>query len=247
MAKMREGRLLTASALLGALLAGVLATGLGALAADVGAADEFKARIKTMEDKVSYAIGLGVGQNLRRQGAEVDEVDREILVRGLEDGLRNAPALLSEEEMKQAQTQYLAKLREQLPARQLKKGEEFLAANRKVEGVQETASGLQYVVIKEGTGEKPAANARVKVHYRGTLLDGTEFDSSYRRGQPAVFGLAGVISGWTEGLQLMKVGAKYKLFIPGKLAYGSRGRPGIPPNAVLIFEVELLGIEGSGG
>src|ERR1700730_17703129 len=122
-------------------------------------------------------------------------------------------------------------------------GDKFLADNKAKEGVKTTASGLQYKVLKEGTGATPKSSDTVTVNYRGTLLDGTEFDSSYKRGQPATFPVAGVIKGWTEALQIMKAGSKYQLFIPASLAYGEQGRPGIPPNSVLIFEVELMDVK----
>ena len=120
--------------------------------------------------------------------------------------------------------------------------EKFLAANKTKEGVKATESGLQYKVLKEGSGAQPKSSDTVTVNYRGTLMDGTEFDSSYKRGQPATFPVSGVIKGWTEALQLMKVGSKYQLFIPASLAYGEQGRPGIPPNSLLIFEVELMNV-----
>src|SRR5688572_6631726 len=136
---------------------------------------------------------------------------------------------------------------QELGVRSKKEGEDFLAANKSKEGVKSTATGLQYKVIKEGKGPKPKPTDVVKVHYRGTLLNGTEFDSSYKRGEPVEFPLGQVIPGWTEGVQLMTVGSKYQFFIPGDLAYGERGNQGIPPNSTLQFEVELLEIVGPGG
>jgi FKBP-type peptidyl-prolyl cis-trans isomerase len=178
------------------------------------------------------------------------------LSRGVEDALKGKDLLLTPAEMKAIKEEFVKKMKEQhdkelkgLAERNLKEGEEFLAANKTKEGVVTTPSGLQYVVIREGDGPKPQPTDRVKVHYRGTFVNGKEFDSSnanpnLKKGEPATFVVNGVIVGWREGLQLMSVGSEYRLFVPADLAYGERGRsPKIPPNATLIFDVELMGIE----
>ncbi len=198
--------------------------------------------LQTDDQKASYAIGQQIGQNMKTQGVSVD-VD--VLSMSIADVLAGKPSRLSPQEMQDA----LQKLQARMMAEEQKKGQKnkeegdkFLAANKKKTGVKTTASGLQYETLKKGMGPLPKATDKVKVHYQGTLLDGTEFDSSYKRNQPAEFPLNAVIKGWTEGLQLMPVGSKYKFYIPSDLAYGPQGRPGIPPNSVLIFEVELLDI-----
>jgi FKBP-type peptidyl-prolyl cis-trans isomerase len=204
--------------------------------------------LKTSKDKFSYALGMKMGANLKRQEVPVDP---NILARGLKDGLSNGKTLLTEEEAQAAivavQTDLRKKQQEKMQetgAANKKEGEDFLAANKAKEGVVTLPSGLEYKILKEGTGPKPAATDSVVCNYRGTLINGTEFDSSYKRGQPATFPVNGVIKGWTEALQLMPVGSKWQLFIPADLAYGERGPdPAIGPNATLIFEVELLSIE----
>ena len=199
-------------------------------------------------EQASYALGLDIGQSLRQ--LEFD-IDLAALARGMNDTLQgNSPELSPQ----QAAT-IKQKLFAQLEAKQAKKieaisdknqdeGQAFLVANKEKEGVVATESGLQYLVLKEGDGQTPTPEDRVTVHYRGTLLDGTEFDSSYKRGEPTTFPVKGVIKGWTEALQLMKVGSTYRLFIPSELAYGSRGAgQKITPHSTLIFDVELLAIE----
>jgi FKBP-type peptidyl-prolyl cis-trans isomerase FklB len=195
----------------------------------------------------SYAIGMTLGRNFQAQGAEVDP---ELLVRGIKDTLSGGATLLTaaehRETMGEFQKALMAKQRQMRDAAALKnkaEGEAFLATNKNSAGVIVLPDGLQYVVINTGTGAVPEANDTVTVNYRGTLLDGTEFDSSFKSGQPAKFSVGSVIPGWTEALQKMNVGSKWRLFIPSQLAYGERGRPGIPPNAVLTFEVELLAAE----
>lgn len=206
----------------------------------------FAAETLTSErDKVSYMIGMDVGQSLLQIK---DEVDVEIMARAVSDVLAGRETALSREEANRVREAFMQRLQQEMAAKRAKlaeenkkAGEAFLAENRKREGVKVTASGLQYEVIKEGNGKKPSATDQVKVHYVGTLIDGTKFDSSRDRGQPAVFPLNGVIPGWTEGLQLMSEGSIYKLYIPAELAYGEQGTQGlIGPNATLIFEVELL-------
>ena len=204
--------------------------------------------LKTQKEKASYALGMNFGTGLRKQSIDVDP---SILARGLRDSFANGKTLLTDDEAKAVLTQLQTDVRkkQQEVAQQLgdankKQGLAFLDANKTKDGVVALPSGLQYKVIQEGTGPKPAPTDTVVCNYRGTLLDSTEFDSSYKRGQPATFPVTGVIKGWTEALQLMPVGSKWQLFIPSELAYGERGAGGqIGPNATLIFEVELLSIQ----
>jgi len=204
--------------------------------------------LKTQKEKASYALGMNFGNGLRKQSIDVDPA---ILARGLRDSFSNGKTLLTEDESRAVLTQLQSEVRkrQQELAQQLgdankKQGMAFLEANKTMDGVVTLPSGLQYKVLQEGTGPKPAPTDTVICNYRGTLLDSTEFDSSYKRGQPATFPVAGVIKGWTEALQLMSVGSKWQLFIPPELAYGERGFGGqIGPNATLIFEVELLSIQ----
>lgn len=203
---------------------------------------------KVDKDNVSYSIGFGLGSNLKTQGVDAN-VDK--LSKGIKDGLSGAKPMMSEADMKKTMsdlnTKMMAQQQEKMKALAVKNksdGEAFLAKNKSVAGVKTLPSGLQYQVIKAGTGKTPKATDKVSVNYRGTLLDGTEFDSSYSRGAAANFPVNGVIPGWTEALQLMKEGAKWKLFIPASLAYGEQGTGGvIGPNTVLQFEVELLKVE----
>lgn len=204
--------------------------------------------LKDQKDKMSYIIGIDIGTNLKRQSVEINP---DILFRGIRDGLAGNKPLMSDQEMKDAialfQKEMQAKQEEvarKMGEKNKKEGETFLAENRKKEGVVTLASGLQYKVLKKGSGKKPKLTDTVTTHYKGTLIDGTEFDSSYKRGQPVSFPVNGVIGGWTEALQLMEEGAKWQLFIPPHLAYGERGAgPQIGPNATLIFEVELISIQ----
>jgi len=205
--------------------------------------------LKTKKEKASYALGMNIGAGLKRQGA-APSVDPAIVARGLRDALSGSKTLLTEDEMKAALQQLStdvkaaqeAKAHEAgVPAR--KAGEEFLAANKAKDGVKVLPDGLQYKVLTEGTGPKPTASDTVTVNYRGTLINGKEFDSSYKRGQPIAFPVGGVIKGWTEALQLMPVGSKWQLYIPSDLAYGDRGAGGdIGPGETLIFDVELIAI-----
>ncbi len=196
--------------------------------------------LASQKDKVSYAIGVDIGNSFKRQGVEVDV---EILTKGLRDALAGGQTLLSEKEIREVIQAYQTELRAKLQEKSKQEGAAFLAENGKKPGVTTLPSGLQYKVITAGTGPKPTANDSVKCHYRGTLIDGKEFDSSYSRNQPAVFPVRGVIAGWTEALQLMPVGSKWQLVVPYELAYGAGGNRGIPPYSTLVFEVELLGIE----
>jgi FKBP-type peptidyl-prolyl cis-trans isomerase FklB len=205
--------------------------------------------LKTQKEKASYALGMNFGTGLRKQSIDIDPA---ILARGLRDSFSNGKTLLTEDEAKAVLTQLQTDVRkkQQEMAQQLgdsnkKQGMAFLEANKTKDGIVTLPSGLQYKVLQEGTGPKPAPTDTVVCNYRGTLLDNTEFDSSYKRGQPATFPVTGVIKGWTEALQLMPVGSKWQLFIPSELAYGDRGAGGqIGSNATLIFEVELLSIQG---
>jgi FKBP-type peptidyl-prolyl cis-trans isomerase FklB len=207
--------------------------------------------LKTEKDKVSYAIGMNVGANLHKQSVEVEPA---VLLQGLKDGIAGNQPLLTEEEARAVLMQLQEETRQKQAAKAQQvgeanktEGEAFLAANKTKPGVVTLPSGLQYKILKEGTGPKPAASDSVVCNYRGTLINGAEFDSSYKRGQPATFPVSGVIKGWTEALQLMPVGSKWQLFIPSQLAYGERGAgPDIGPNATLIFEIELLSIQGQG-
>ncbi len=199
------------------------------------------AQLKDLKDKVSYSIGLNIGFNFKKQNVELNT---DALLAGLKDALAGKTPALNENEVKETMTAFskdMAEKQKQVGEKSRAEGEKFLAENKKKDGVKTTASGLQYKVLKEGSGATPTATDTVTVNYRGTLIDGTEFDSSYKRGQPATFPVGGVIKGWTEALQLMKKGAKYQLFIPAGLAYGERGAPpDITPNSTLIFEVELM-------
>ena len=203
--------------------------------------------LTTEKDKQSYAIGLNIGKSLHRDGVDVEP---KVFLQGLQDALAGGKVLLTDDEMKTVMTdlqkdlqQKQAEKRQALIESNKKDGAAFLAANATKPGVVTLPSGLQYKVLVAGTGPKPSATDSVVCNYRGTLLDNTEFDSSYKRGQPATFPVSGVIKGWTEALQLMPVGSKWQLFIPSDLAYGERGQGPIGPNATLVFEVELLSIK----
>jgi FKBP-type peptidyl-prolyl cis-trans isomerase FklB len=200
--------------------------------------------LKNQKDKMSYIIGMDIGNNLKKQSIDIDPA---FLARGIKDALAGGKPLLTEKEMQETmavfQKEMMAKQQE-VATKNKKEGEAFLVENKKKQGVKTLPSGLQYKVIKEGTGKKPKLGDTVTAHYWGTLIDGTEFDSSYKRGQPANFPVSGVIPGWTEALQLMGEGAKWQLFIPSNLAYGERGAgAGIGPNATLIFEIELISVQ----
>jgi len=205
--------------------------------------------LTTSKEKASYAIGMNWGTGLHRQGIDVDST---ALIQGMKDALAGGKTLLTEDEARTALMQLQKEMQEKQQAKAAaegetnkKEGDAFLAANKSKEGVVTLPSGLQYKILKEGSGPKPTATDSVVCNYKGTLINGTEFDSSYKRGEPATFPVTGVIKGWTEALQLMPVGSKWQLFIPPDLAYGPRGTPGGPigPNSTLIFEVELMSIK----
>jgi FKBP-type peptidyl-prolyl cis-trans isomerase FklB len=207
--------------------------------------------LETQKEKASYAIGLNVGKGLHRDSIDVDP---KILLQGLEDALADGKVLLTDDEIKTVLGDLQNQVRQRQEEKRLalvetnkKEGDAFLAANTTKEGVVTLPSGLQYKVLVAGTGPKPSAADSVVCNYRGELLDNTEFDSSYKRGQPATFAVGAVIKGWTEALQLMPVGSKWQLFIPPDLAYGERGQGPIGPNATLVFEVELLSIQAKAG
>ena len=190
-------------------------------------------------DKFSYAIGLGIGQNLLSMGAQ--GINVEDFAQAIADVLNRKETAISHNEAREIVNKYFMELEEKMNAENIEKGKAFLAENAKKEGIITLPSGLQYEVITEGNGKKPSATDRVKCHYEGTLIDGTLFDSSIKRGQPAVFGVNQVIKGWVEALQLMSEGSKWRLFIPAELGYGAQqAGEMIPPHSTLIFEVELI-------
>ena len=201
---------------------------------------EKSTQFKDQKDKVSYSVGLQIGFNLSRQKVDINP---DILAVGIKDALAGKPQL-NPDQIKEVMTNFekdMEQKQKEAGEKNKTEGAKFLEENKKKEGVKTAASGLQYKVLKEGNGAQPKATDTVTVNYRGTLINGTEFDSSYKRGQPATFPVNGVIKGWTEALQLMKVGSKYQLFIPSNLAYGERAvSPDLGANSTLIFEVELL-------
>lgn len=234
---------------------GAVAINCGAVAANLGklvlglsmffvlACDKKNVKLDSDEKKAGYAIGQQIGQSFKMQNVNPD---LDSVVAGIRDAMKGEKGQLTPEETQQAlmklREQSMAKMEEESKANK-EKGDKFLTDNKAKEGVKTTASGLQYQVVTEGKGTPPKDESVVKVHYKGTLIDGTEFDSSYTRGEPAEFPVNGVIRGWTEALKLMTPGSKYKLTIPSDLAYGPMGRPPtIPPNSVLVFDVELLEI-----
>ena len=190
-------------------------------------------------DKFSYAIGLGIGQNLLSMGAR--GINVEDFAQAISDVLNGNNTAITHNEAREIVNKYFEELEAKMNAENIEKGKAFLAENAKKEGIVTLPSGLQYQVLKEGNGKKPAATDRVKCHYEGTLIDGTLFDSSIKRGEPAVFGVNQVIPGWVEALQLMSEGAKWRLYIPSELGYGAHGAGEmIPPHSTLIFDVELI-------
>jgi FKBP-type peptidyl-prolyl cis-trans isomerase FklB len=199
--------------------------------------------LNTEMEKVSYSLGVNVAKSVKNQGLE--SIDSEAIAQAFTDVFEGNELKISEQESNVILQEYFGKLAQKAQSQNVEAGQNFLAENAKRDGVVTTATGLQYEVLTEGLGDSPKETDQVTVHYHGTLIDGTVFDSSVERGQPATFPVNGVIPGWVEALQLMNPGAKFKLFIPSNLAYGERGAGGaIGPNATLIFEVELISIGG---
>ena len=225
------------------LLAVALATNALAAAKPAPTAPAAPAVFKSEREKIGYALGINIGSNFRRQGLEAGLFDPDTFTRGIKDATTGATTQLTEQEigetLKALQQTIIEK--HKLAAEKTKTdGEKFLADNKSQPGVITLPSGLQYKILTAGSGESPKPDHTVTVNYRGTLIDGTEFDNSYKRGTPATFRVGGVIKGWTEALQLMKPGAKWQLYIPAALAYGERGNANIPPDSTLIFQVELI-------
>jgi FKBP-type peptidyl-prolyl cis-trans isomerase len=224
----------------------ILAAGLVAATFSVSA---LAADLESHEDRLSYTVGMDIGQSLAEQ--ELD-LNLDLLVEALRASYLGEDTRLTQEEALAERDLFMQQRQQQMEQQRtrdaeinLEEGQAFLAENRQRDGVIETESGLQYRVIEAGEGRSPAATDQVTVHYRGSLINGTEFDSSYARGEPATFALNQVIPGWTEGVQLMKEGGKFEFYIPGNLAYGEQGRPGpIGPNSTLVFEVELIEVHG---
>ncbi len=213
--------------------------------------DKPATELKTFRDKLSYSMGLDVGTYFKGMK---DDIDYDRLILGINDAFQGNKQQLSPEEVAQVQKEFATKMQakqaaqvKELQEKNKKAGDAYLAKNKEKKGVVVTKSGLQYEVIKKGSGEKPKDGDQVKVHYTGTFVDGTVFDDSRKRGEPAVFGVDQVIPGWSEALKLMNVGSRFKLAIPSSLAYGEQGAPPvIEPNSVLLFDVELLSIEKKG-
>lgn len=218
---------------------------IGAIGLFTSSGCEKKIKLDTDAQKATYAIGQQIGQNLKGQNIDFDPAVLAASIKDVKDG---KTPMLTPEQMQQA----LQKLQEGINTKQQEaaetnktEGAAFLEKNKSEAGVKVTPSGLQYIILTEGTGKVPTINDTVKAHYKGTLINGQQFDSSYDRGQPSEFPVGGVIKGWTEALTMLKVGSKVKLFIPSDLGYGPSARPGIPANSVLIFEVELIDIVGA--
>ena len=207
-----------------------------------------KIALKTQKEKVSYSIGLDIGRNFKER--EID-INPDLLLRGIKDALSGATPSMTDSEMREVMTAFQTEMMAKMEAdskkaaeKNKKEGEIFLAENKKKPGVVTLPSGLQYKILVDGKGKKPALKDTVTAHYRGTLIDGTEFESSYKQGQPMTFAVARVIKGWTEVLQLMRVGSKWQVCIPANLAYGDRGQSReIGPNSTLIFEIELIEVK----
>ena len=213
--------------------------GVGLVAAQLSAQEP--AGLKTQKDRTSYALGMDLANSLKKQSIDVDPA---IFSQGLRDVLGSSKTLLTEEEVRTILAALQTEVRNNVMAKIKQDGAAFLAQNKAKDGVVTLPSGLQYKILKAGDGKKPGLDDTVVCHYKGTLIDGTEFDSSYKRNQPATFPVKGVIKGWTEALQLMSVGSQWQLVIPSDLAYGDRGAANvIPPYSTLVFEVELVSIQ----
>jgi FKBP-type peptidyl-prolyl cis-trans isomerase FklB len=224
----------------------IFAAAIGLLASFAAAAQDAP-ELKTDKDKFSYALGMNFGENFRKQGLDLDPA---VFAKAFAESFGGGKTAITDEEMQAVLKAAAQEIRAKQAAQQAEKsaaaqkeGEAFLAANKTKEGVVALPSGLQYKILKAGTGEKPAPDDTVVCNYKGTLIDGTEFDASEKHGGPATFPVKGVIAGWTEALQLMPVGSKWQLFVPSNLAYGAQGPGDIGPNATLIFEVELVSIQ----
>lgn len=211
----------------------------------VSAAED--SQFKSTKEKASYALGMNMGKQLRQNNAEID---LDVFTKAMKEALAGGKLLLTDEQVRETLMSWQMELRTKSQEKNKKDGDTFLADNKKKPGIQvipitvgTNSYELQYKIETKGTGKIPSTNDTVNAHYRGTLIDGTEFDSSYKRGEPSAFPVTGVIKGWTEALLRMPVGSKWKLFIPSDLAYGERGRPGIPPNATLLFDIELVSIK----
>ena len=210
----------------------------------LASAEGQKVDLKSLQQQYSYALGFQVGQNIQQQG---ENLNQQAFLLAVRDVFTGAKARLDNDARRQALVKMASSRREQRSKEaevNLQKSNSYLENNKKRKGVKVTQSGLQYRVIKKGTGQKPTPKSSVKVHYKGQLIDGKEFDSSHKRGQPARFPVSGVIPGWTEALQMMRVGSEWELVIPPNLAYGDRNMPNIPPQSTLVFNVQLLGVEG---
>jgi FKBP-type peptidyl-prolyl cis-trans isomerase FklB len=225
----------------------MLATAMVLLTPFAALAQDAAPELKTDKDKLSYALGMNFGENFKKQGLDVDPA---VFAKAFAEAFNTGKTAMSEEDMKTVLTAAAQDIRKKQAAEQAvksdqaqKDGEKFLADNKTKDSVVALPSGLQYKILKQGTGEKPGPEDTVVCNYKGTLIDGTEFDASEKHGGPATFPVKGVIAGWTEALQLMPVGSKWQLFVPSNLAYGAQGPPGIGPNATLIFEVELVSIQ----
>ncbi len=195
---------------------------------------------KSSKEKASYALGMNIGKQLRQRNADIDT---DIYMKALKEALHGDKLLLTDDQVRETLMAWQTELRTKSLEKGKKEGEAFLNENKKKEGIASTPSGLQYKIETKGTGKIPTSNDTVVCHYRGTLISGDEFDSSYKRSEPGSFPVTGVIKGWTEALLMMPVGSKWKLYIPSDLAYGERERPGIPPNSTLLFDIELVSIK----
>lgn len=198
-------------------------------------------QLKNELDTVSYSLGSVLGQSLKSAG--IVQLNETLFLQAIKDALAGKESLFTQQQVNTIMQNYMMKVHQAKAQKNLEEGKKFLAENSKKEGVVTLPSGLQYKVLKEGEGQSPTINDEVTCHYRGTFIDGRVFDSSYDRGEPAHFAVNGVIKGWTEALQLMKPGSKWMLYIPAELGYGEQNIPGIEPNSVLIFEVELLSVD----